>query len=185
MRGEVRTTFEELSMLRPILAAAFALALMSGPALAHDYTLGALKIHHPWARATPKGASVGGGYLVITNTGTTPDRLTGGSSEVSKGFEIHEMSMDNGVMKMRMMPNGLEIKAGETVTLKPAGYHIMFTGLKAPLTKGEHVDATLKFEKAGEVKVFFLVGGIGQMSADDKDGHDAGGHDMPSMKMNH
>ena len=172
-------------MLRKSIAAAFAVALMSLPAFAHDYTLGALKIHHPWARATPKGAEIGGGYLSVTNTGTTPDRLIGGTTAVSKGFEIHEMSMDNGVMKMRMMPNGLEIKPGETVTLKPSGFHIMFTGLKAPLTKGEHVDATLKFEKAGEVKVFFLVGGIGQTSAEDKGGHDAGGtsHDMPGMKM--
>jgi copper(I)-binding protein len=75
------------------------------------------------------------------------------------------------------------------VTLKPSGDHIMFTGLKAPLTKGEHVDATLQFEKAGEVKVFFLVGTIGQMSPDDKGGAggDMGGagHDMPGMKMNH
>jgi copper(I)-binding protein len=173
-------------MLRKSLAAAaLAAALVSLPALAHDYTLGALKIQHPWARATPKGAPVGGGYLSITNTGSTPDRLIGGSTDVSKGFEIHQMSMDNGVMKMRSLPDGLEIKPGQTVTLSPSGYHIMFTGLKAPLTKGEHVDATLKFEKAGEVKVFFLVGSIGQMSADDKGGHDAGGHDMPGMKMNH
>jgi copper(I)-binding protein len=167
-------------MLRNSLAAAVAFAVMAFPALAHDYTLGALKITHPWARATPKGAEIGGGYLGITNTGSTPDRLIGGSTDVSRGFEIHEMSMDNGVMKMRLLPNGVEIKPGETVTFKPSGYHIMFTGLKAPLTKGEHVDATLKFEKAGEVKVFFLVGSIGQMSPDEK-----GGHDMPGMKMGH
>ena len=174
-------------MLRKSIAAVFAVALMSLPALAHDYTLGALKIHDPWARATPKGAEIGGGYLTITNTGTTPDRLVGGTTDVS-GFEIHEMSMDNGIMKMRAMPNGLEIKPGETVTLKPSGYHIMFTGLKAPLTKGEHLDATLKFEKAGEVKVFFLVGSIGQMSGDDHGKPGAGGgmsHDMPGMKMGH
>lgn len=176
-------------MLRTSIAAVFAVALMSLPVAAHDYTLGALKISHPWARATPKGAQVGGGYLSITNTGTTSDRLVGGSTDVSKGFELHRMSQENGVMKMRPLPNGVEIKPGETVTLKPAGDHIMLTGLKAPLTKGEHVNATLKFEKAGEVKVFFLVGTIGQMSADDKGG--AGGgmsgmtHDMPGMKMNH
>lgn len=175
------------------LAAAVAASLISLPALAHDYTLGALQIRHPWARATPKSAPVGGGYLTITNTGATPDRLIGGSTDVAKGFEIHEMSMDGGVMKMRMLPNGLEIKPGETVTLKPSGYHIMFTGLKAPLTKGEHVDAMLKFEKAGEVKVFFLVGSIGQTSADDKGGDAKSGdaksggmsHDMPGMKTNH
>ncbi|MGN6570873.1 MAG: copper chaperone PCu(A)C [Pseudolabrys sp.] len=170
--------------MRKSLIAFVAVAMAAFPALAHDYTAGALKIAHPWARATPKGAPVGGGYLAITNTGTTPDRLIGGSTNVSQGFEIHEMSMDNGVMKMRLLPNGVEIKPGETVTFKPSGYHIMLTGLKAPLTKGEHVDATLRFEKAGEVKIFFLVGSIGQSAPDEKSG-DGAGHDMPGMKMSH
>jgi len=168
------------------LICVFALVISAGPAFAADFSVGALKIHDPWSRATPKGAPVGGGYLTITNTGATPDRLIGGSTAVSKGFEIHEMTMDKGVMKMRMMPNGLEIKPGETVTFKPSGYHLMFTGLKSQLTKGEHVDATLKFEKAGEVKVQFDVAGIGAMSADgSKPAGEGGGHDMPGMKMNH
>lgn len=164
---------------------AFAAIVMTAlPAVANDYTAGGLKISQPWARATPKSAPVGGGYLSITNSGTTPDRLIGGTSAASQGFEIHEMSMDNGIMKMRPLPNGVEIKPGETVTFKPSGYHIMFTGLKAPLTKGERIDATLKFEKAGEVKVDFLVGTIGQTSPDAKAG-EGGGHDMPGMKMSH
>ena len=82
---------------------------------AHEYKLGTLHIEHPWARATPKGTSVGGGYMKITNTGTAPDRLIGGSSPISGRFEIHEMSMDNGVMRMRPLKDGLEIKPGETV----------------------------------------------------------------------
>lgn len=177
-------------MLRTIAAAvglAMGLAMMALPAQAADYTVGSLKIHDPWARATPKGAPVGGGYLTITNTGTAPDRFLGGSSDISKGFEVHEMSMDNGVMKMRALPNGLEIKPGQTVTLTPAGHHIMFTGLKSQLNKGKHVAATLKFEKAGEVKVEFDVAGIGAMSPDGaKPADEAGGmkHDMPGMKMN-
>ena len=171
-------------MLRKSLFSLFELALSAAPAFAADYSVGALKIHDPWARATPKGAPVGGGYLTITNTGTAPDRLVGGATDVSKGFEIHEMSMDKGVMKMRLMPNGLEIKPGETVTFKPSGYHLMFTGLKSQLTKGGQVDATLKFEKAGEVKVQFAVAGIGAMAPDG--GNPSGGmHDMPGMKMGH
>jgi copper(I)-binding protein len=176
-------------MLRPFLAAAaLAVGLVATPALAHDYTLGALKIHHPWARATPKGAQVAGGYMSITNTGTTPDRLVGGSTDVATGFSVHEMSMANGVMKMRELPNGLEIKPGETVVLKPNGYHIMLTGLKEPLKQGEHVDATLKFQKAGDVKVFFLVAGIGSMNGESGGAGGGAGmnHDaMPGMKMNH
>jgi len=66
-----------------------------------------------------KGASVGGDYLTITNTGNVSDRLTGGSSDVSSRFEIHEMSMENGVMKMRPLESGLEIKSGQTLEFKP------------------------------------------------------------------
>ena len=160
--------------LAMIIAAACA-ALIVTPVTAHDYKVGALKIGHPWARATPKGAPVGGGYLTITNTGKSPDRLVGGTTAIAKRFEIHQMKMDNGVMKMRMLPNGLAIKPGQTVTLDPDGYHIMFTGLKAPLVKGQHVAATLRFEKAGEVKVDFTVEGIGAMHG--------GGKDMKSMAM--
>ncbi len=103
------------------------------PAHAEDVTAGSLKISAPWTRATPKGASVGGGYLKITNTGTTPDRLIGGSTDVASRFEVHEMSMDNGVMKMRPVAGGIEIKPGQTVEFKPGGYHVMFVGLKQQL----------------------------------------------------
>ncbi len=107
-----------------IVASALLLALFAGTAHAHDYTVGAIKIDHPWARATPKGASVAGGYMKITNTGTTPDRLVGGTVEVAKRFEVHEMSMDGGVMKMREVAQGLDIAPGATVELKPGGFHI-------------------------------------------------------------
>lgn len=155
-----------------ILAAACA-AMIVTPAAANDYQVGALKISQPWARATPKGAPVGGGYLTITNTGTSPDRFVGGSVGFAKHVEIHEMKMENDVMKMRMLPDGLTIRPGETLTLKPGGYHIMFTGLKAPLVKGHPVAVTLRFEKAGEVKVDFAVEGIGAMQS--------GGEDMKGM----
>lgn len=152
-----------------------AAALLAVPALAHDYTAGALKIGHPWARATPKGAPVGGGYLTITNTGSEPDRLIGGSSPVAKEFEVHEMSMDHGVMKMRPVDGGLEIPPGKTVTLKPGGLHAMFVGLNQPLKQGDKVPATLEFAKAGKVQVEFLVEGMGAT-------HDSqAGHDMKSM----
>src|SRR4051812_47009936 len=77
-----------------------ALLALGTIAQAHDYKVGSLRIEHPWTRATPKGASVGGGYMKITNTGSEPDRLISGSSSISGRFEVHEMSMDNGVMKM-------------------------------------------------------------------------------------
>jgi copper(I)-binding protein len=162
-----------------LFAAAFAALAM--PASAHSFSVGSLKIAHPWARATPKGATIGGGYLKITNAGTTADRLVGGTSAVSKGFEIHRMSMENGIMKMRPLTAGVEIKPGETVEFKPGGYHIMFVGLTKPLVKGEHVNATLHFEKAGTVKVDFVVEGIGATHSSDA----GGDHTMPGMKMEH
>src|SRR5215467_12225018 len=136
---------------------------------AEEVTVGNLKISTAWARATPKGASVGGAYMTITNTGNAPDRLLGGSSDASSRFEIHEMSMENGVMKMRPLGKGLEIKPGQTVEFKPGGYHLMFVGLKAQFEEGQHVKATLEFEKAGNVAVEFAVRGIGAQTGASSD----------------
>lgn len=152
-----------------IAVAVVALTLL--PARAQDVTAGTLKISASWARATPKGAAVGGGYMTITNSGTAPDRLVGGATAISNRFEIHEMSMEGGVMKMRALPQGLEIKPGATVELKPGGYHVMFVGLNRQLTEGERVKATLQFEKAGQVDVEFTVEGIGAQTGG---GHSGG-----------
>src|ERR1041385_7512404 len=140
---------------------ALLLALLATGAQAHDYQIGPIAIDHPWTRATPKNAPVAGGYLKITNTGATPDRLVGGATEVAKRFELHEMKMDDGVMKMRELKDGLEIPAGTTVELKPGSYHIMMMSLSRPLTRGDKVKGSLTFEKAGKVDVEFAVEGIG------------------------
>lgn len=142
-----------------LLATAF--ACIAGSVFAHGYKLGALEIGHPWTRATPKGATLAAGYMKITNTGTTPDKLVGGTSDFAGRFEIHEMKMDGGVMKMRPVAGGIEIKPGETVELKPGGYHLMFPGLKQPLEKGQKVKGTLQFEKAGKVDVEYAVEAMG------------------------
>jgi copper(I)-binding protein len=148
------------------IAGLFAAALTLTAAYAQDsqadYKVGALQISQPWSRATPKGASVAGAYLKITNTGTAPDRLVGGSSPIAGRFEVHEVAMDNGVMKMRPLKDGLEIKPGASVELKPGSYHIMLLDLKQPLKKGDHVKGTLTFEKAGPVDVDYAVVGIGE-----------------------
>jgi copper(I)-binding protein len=151
----------ELSMRIPVLSAAFVALVVAGTAVAHEYKLGSLLIDHPWSRATPKGASVAGGYMRITNTGTTPDRLVGGATEVARRFEIHEMSMEGGVMKMRELANGLEIPPGKTVELKPGSYHVMLQNLSRQLTRGERVKASLTFEKAGKVDIEFAVEAVG------------------------
>ncbi|MEW5421492.1 copper chaperone PCu(A)C [Amorphus sp. 3PC139-8] len=138
------------------LVAAFSLSTAL-PALAHDFKVGTLQIEHPWTRATPPGAKTGAGFMVITNTGDAPDRLTGGTSPISTKMEVHTMTMDGGVMKMRQLTDGLEIPAGETVALKPGGNHMMFVGLDHAITEDEKVTATLDFEKAGKVDVTFAV----------------------------
>ena len=168
-------------MNRNILIAAALLASLSAlPAQADDVAVGALKISAPWARATPKGAVVGGGYMTITNTGTSADRLLGGTTEISSRFELHEMSMDNGVMKMREVAQGIEIKPGDKIEFKPGSYHMMFLGLKQQLVQGQHLKATLQFEKAGKVDVDFAIEGLGATSP-----APAGGHAMPGMDMKH
>ena len=141
--------------------AAAMLALTGTAALAHDYTAGSLKIGHPWARATPAGAKVAGGYLTIQNGGATPDRLVGVSAEFAGRVEIHEMAVKDGVMTMRPLSNGVEVKPGDRTEFKPGGYHIMFMELKQQLKEGERIKGTLQFEKAGSVPVEFAVQSVG------------------------
>jgi copper(I)-binding protein len=135
---------------------------MSGVA---TFKLGDLTVTSPWTRATPGGAKIAGGYLKITNNGAAADRFIGTKSDVSDRVEIHEMSMSDGVMKMRPLPNGLEIKPGETVELKSGGYHLMFMDLKQSLKPGDTFKATLQFEKAGPLEVNFSVNALGATGA--------------------
>lgn len=149
-----------------------AFTLIANFASAHEYKAGSLEIKHPWARATPKGATVAGGYLKIINTGSEPDRLIGGSVAAAGKFEVHEMSMDGGVMKMRPLTNGLEIKPGATVELKPGSYHLMFVGVTQPFEQGKRVKGTLQFVKAGTVDVEYAVEAIGGTPKGDMGGMD-------------
>lgn len=130
-------------------------------ALAQEIMAGALKIEQPWTRATPGGSKVAGGFMKITNTGSAPDRLVGGSSSIANIFEVHEMAMDGGMMKMRALEKGLEIKPGATIELKPGSYHVMFIDLKNPIKEGDTVKGELVFEKAGKVAVEFKAGAMG------------------------
>lgn len=153
-----------------VLCASTIVVLASNVALAHDYKAGPLKIGHPWARATPKGASVGGGYLTVENTGSDADKLVGGTLVDAGRVEVHQMSMDGSVMKMAPVGGGLVIKPGETVTLKPGGYHLMFLDLKGQFKKGEMLKGSLEFEKAGRVEVEFAVEAIAAKGPES--GHD-------------
>ncbi len=153
-----------LSIRLAVLAAAVAAVLHGRDAAAADFSIGSIQIGNPWTRATPKGADIAGAYMTLSNKGTAPDRLIGGSSPVAGRFELHLMTVEDGVMKMRPVDGGLEVKPGATVELKPGSFHIMLMGLKQPLEKGHKVKGTLVFEKAGTVEIEYAVEALGASS---------------------
>ncbi len=128
-------------------------ALMTTPAMAHDYTQGNVKIDHPWSRPTPPGTPMGVGYMAITNNGTSDITFTGARTQRAKGVSIHESRMTDGVMSMRPLEQGLTIPAGGTVEFKPHGYHLMLEKLKGPLKEGERIPLTVSFDGAEDMDV--------------------------------
>lgn len=142
-------------------AALLGLSVFTGAAQADPIKAGDLMIDTPWLRATPNGAKVAGGYVTIRNSGTAPDTLTGAAVPFARSGEIHSMSMEGGVMKMAPVSGGLTVKPGETVELKPGGYHLMFEGLSGAPKAGDSVSGTLTFQRAGTVPVTFSVAPIG------------------------
>ncbi|MDX2287384.1 MAG: copper chaperone PCu(A)C [Hyphomicrobiaceae bacterium] len=152
-----------------------AASLFGRSATAQDYKVGSIEITAPWTRATPPGAKVAGGFMTITNTGSEPDRLIAGSFGPAKRVEIHEMAVEDGVMKMRMLETGIEIKPGETVTLKPGGLHVMFLDLEAAIAQGAKVVGTLTFEKAGQIEIGYEIAPIGAGKPAADHGHHGAG----------
>ena len=126
-------------------------------ASAHEYKAGDIEVVHPWARATLKGSDVADGFLKITNTGSTPDRLIAVSVTFAKSSQIHDMKLEGDVMKMQELTEGLEIPAGATVELKPKSMHLMFMGVNQELLPDTMIEGELTFEKAGKVKIEFMI----------------------------
>lgn len=140
-------------MRRRFTAACFAAAMLAGgPAATHGYGEGDIQVRHPWTRATPPGAKVAAGYLEIRNLGKTPDRVIGASTLAAERVELHLMSHEGDVMKMREV-KGFDVPARQRLTLRPGGLHLMIVGLKQPLTMGGRIPLTLRFERAGEIKI--------------------------------
>jgi hypothetical protein len=163
------TSAAAISALVLLFALGFA---FTAPSLsAHEIKAGALTIVHPWARATPPGAKVAGGYLTVENAGAEPDRLVAATVEIAGRAEIHEMAVVDGIMKMRPLRNGVEIPAGGSVALEPGSYHMMFMDLTRPLKEGESFAGTLTFEKAGSVEVTFAVGPLGASEMPEHEDH--------------
>jgi periplasmic copper chaperone A len=169
--------------MKKIIAMTFCAALMAcitgSSVRAEEVKAGDLMISQAWSRATPNGAKIGVGYFTIENKGTTADKLIGVTGDISGKIELHEMSMNNGVMKMRPVDGGLAIDPGKTVKLAPNGYHLMIMDLKSPLKQGDKVPVTIEFERAGKVAVTLDVQGVGAQGP-------ASGDSMkmsPGMKM--
>mgnify|MGYP000573604715 FL=1 len=150
-----------------------ATAFVVGSAIAGDdeVKIGALKIEDAKARATVPAQKMSGGFLKIENKGGA-DKLLAASSSVSKTMELHTMSMEGNVMKMREI-KGIDIPANGKVELKSGGLHLMFIDLKEQLKPGSTIKVKLKFEKAGEVEVPFKVMGH---PAHGEPGHDHSKH---------
>ena len=146
--------------LRVVLVAAA--ILWTAGAAAAEFRIGGITVENPWARATTSMAKTGAAFMTIRNGGTEPDRLVAVTSGVAKRAGLHQTLMEGGVMKMR--PAGaVEVPAGGVARLEPGGYHVMFTGLAAPLRKGASFPLTLRFEKAGEIEVEVVVMKAGAM----------------------
>lgn len=157
-------------MIRTLIRAALAATLVSiaAPVLAQNHdtraaeiTAGDLTLSGAFTRATLPNAPVGGGYVTIINNGDEADRLVAAESPFSPDVQIHQMAVVNDVMEMNELEDGLEIPAGETVTLAPGGLHLMFMDISEPFVEGETVPVTLTFEKAGEVEIELSVEAFG------------------------
>jgi copper(I)-binding protein len=119
---------------------------------------GLLRVENAWARATPGRSETGVAYVTIQSP--TADRLVTMSTPVAKKAELHTMEMSGMIMKMRPI-GGIDIPAGQPVTLSPGGMHIMLIGLKEPLKAGQSFPLTLSFEKAGKRTVNIAIAKVG------------------------
>ncbi|TMH87299.1 MAG: copper chaperone PCu(A)C [Betaproteobacteria bacterium] len=131
--------------------ALFLLALLATPALAQ------IEIENAWTRATPPGAETAAGYLTIRNKSSSPDHLIRAASPLAARVEMHVHLHDGDVMRMRQV-QGYDIPARGSLELTPGVAHLMFVDIKRPFKQGEQIPVTLRFERAGEMKVELRVG---------------------------
>ncbi|MCM2474935.1 DUF1775 domain-containing protein [Rhizobium sp. CG5] len=133
-------------------------AAAAAPTDASTGKIGDLELSGGFTKAMLPGQPVGGGFVTIHNEGSTDDRLIAVESPSAGRVELHEMVMQNDVMKMRQLNDGIPVPAGAMVELKPGGLHLMFMDVKKPFVEGETVDVKLTFEKAGTVDLVLPIG---------------------------
>jgi copper(I)-binding protein len=131
-----------------LLAALLGLCALAGPALAEG-----LAVREPFARAVPEGLRASAAYMTLVNESEKDDRLVAARSPVAARVELHTHIMEDGVARMREVEGGIPVPAGETVTLKPGGLHVMLMGLTGAMPDGGSAEITLVFERAGEMVV--------------------------------
>ncbi len=136
-----QTPIDEETQMKKLLN-----TLIATSALLATGAMAQTMVETPWVRATVAQQKASGLFARITST--TGGRLLSASSAVAGVVEIHEMSMQGNVMKMRALADGLELPAGKPVDLKPGGYHIMLLDLKQTLKEGQTVAVTLVVESA-------------------------------------
>lgn len=168
-----------LSLFLPSFAFAHHDVAHEGCPAGQSFVAGAITVTGAYTRATLPGAQSAGGYLVISNSGTAPDTLTGVSTEAAQMAAIHLMQMQGDVMQMAPVEGGIVVPAKGSVALAPRGYHLMLMGLDQPFEAGECVRLTLHFEREGDLDIELSVGTVGQ------DGPPESEHammEMPSME---
>jgi periplasmic copper chaperone A len=134
-----------------------ALAMQKNHKHSKDYKLENLEIERLYIYNTPKGAKTAAGFMKIENEGNMDDQLISVTNVTfADKTELHEMKMDNKIMKMRPIKS-LTIKNNSEVYLKSSGYHIMFIGLKKQIIEGKHYKATLNFKNSGSIDVMFIA----------------------------
>ncbi|HEX5344291.1 MAG TPA: copper chaperone PCu(A)C [Duganella sp.] len=116
--------------------------------------LAQVTVGEPWVRATVAAQKATGAFMTLTSA--QPARLVGVSSPAAGTVEVHEMKMENDMMRMRQMP-ALDLPAGQAVKLAPGGYHLMLLDLKQPLKDGDKIPLTLEFEDAKKVRSKVVV----------------------------
>ncbi|MHB0972745.1 MAG: copper chaperone PCu(A)C [Thiobacillus sp.] len=114
---------------------------------AHAAWAANISVTDAWARATMPGQPVSGAYMRIQADADA--RLVGVSSSVVPRVEVHEMSMDGGVMRMREVKT-IDLPKGKTVSLQPGGFHLMLMNLKKPIAAGDVIPLTLTVESGGK-----------------------------------
>ena len=146
-----------------------------------EFKLGDLTIMDPWVRTTT--TSVTAAYMTIKSKGAA-DTLVSASSPIAGMVQLHEVITEGSSSKMQEKPGGFPVPANGQVELKPGGYHVMLMDLKQQPKEGEKVEITLKFEKAGEIKITAPVKPATGTSPDMDHGHGDGmGSATPSGGM--